>query len=194
MIIISKKYSHKISEEYIRSLLEEILKKTPFKKGKNKSLYLKDNIFIKCFRYSFNLRFKGFQCYYMSNYLIKKGINVPEPIFYVKNKRVEFFGYKKVDGIEFNDFLKIKKTKNELDQAIDGIKEFIFKLFHNKIYHSDFDPTNILIDKKNNFYLIDVESIVPFLTIVKKDKMLKKLNKFLLKYFGFTIDKTELFF
>ncbi len=162
----------------------------PFKEGKKTALYEYDGLIVKVFYYHNFLQkiflLRGLKSYYISKILNKKGINIPEAKFYYSKKSVEVFVYRKIQGEEILKVLKNKAENSEI--LIEKLKNFIKELFRHGIYHSDFDPTNIIVDESGNLYLIDLENVSFILTKKRKLKMVKKINKFFSRDLNLSID------
>jgi serine/threonine protein kinase len=133
-------------------------------------------------------------------------INTPKPIGYVEFNSLflfkksfyisEFLDYDFEIRAVFND-LEFKDRKDILKQFI----EFTYKLHQKGIYHIDYSPGNILVQKDNleyKFYLIDVNRMkfIDF-DIDLRAKSISKLttniddNKFIIDYYSqiSTLDK-----
>ncbi len=169
-------------------ILNFIENNQPFKKSKKTSIYEFDDFIIKVFFYkNLLLKFfllKGLRSYIFSKILKKKGINVPDAKFYFSKKNIEIFVYKKVKGEELLKALEREKS----DILIQALIDFVKQLFNKKVYHKDFDPTNIILSEEKSLYLIDLENISLILTKKRKIKMVNKLNKFFKKNLNLSID------
>ncbi len=167
-------------------LLKRLYKIKPFKISSSTKLYELDNIIVKVFEYKspFHKFFylKGFKSYFICKILRRKNINVPFEKFYFSISNKEYFGYEKIKGEEILEKLKKEKNRENFKILIDKLKTFILMLFEKKIYHKDFDPTNIIFGTDGNLYLIDLENVSFILTKRRKIKMINKINKFLRNY------------
>ena len=187
LIIFSKSYK----EDDILKYIEKTKSIPPYRCSNNKKLYIIDNLVIKVFT-SKSFVLKGLYAFIISKILAWKRIKIPVPVFYYTCKNKEYFCYEKIEGIEVIEFLRRKNHLNLNRVFIERFKAFLKDMLSKNIYHKDFDPTNIIVDKNFNFYLIDIESIIPFsFSRKRKIKMVNELNKFFLRDFGFIIDKND---
>ncbi len=162
-----------------KEIVEKIEKQLPLKKSKNSEVYEINEFIVKVFKYKNFFHkitsLKGLRSYLIFKILKLKKINIPEFISYFSLNNSEIFIYRKIIG----EVLEKKIKKEENQDLIEKLKKFTKSLFEKGVYHKDYDPTNIIVDKNGELYLIDLENVSFFLTEKRKKKMLRKLNRLL---------------
>lgn len=119
--------------------------------------------------------------------LFKKGLPVPKPaaLKVIKNKftyTASLITCKIQNNGTLHDFIMNKKMNLDLWNSLELTLE---KFYNENVYHSDLNSKNIIIDQKNNFYLVDFDNSYFFYkkklfkkSLIRLERSLSKLNNY----------------
>ena len=114
----------------------------------NKNLYL-----------NFNNVYRSEQEFEILNRVLSLGVLVPEPVAFVYTGKHVYRAWLLTKEIPHDMTLSQYSVENE-SKIFSLIKELAFyleKLIDNKIFHVDFHPGNVLVDKQNKLHFVDFD-------------------------------------
>lgn len=118
---------------------------------------------INCIAYTFFRKSKAKRSYKHALILLEKGINTPEPIAYIEEKKGGLFNrsYYISEQLNFNhNFYDISdKSSPECEIITCAFVRFIADIHEKKVLHKDLSPGNVLydiVDGKPVFSLVDI--------------------------------------
>jgi hypothetical protein len=190
-LIINEQFENNFKKRDVENLIKLLKNKTPDfhrKKERRKIWQIEHNnynIFVKNFNYP-NLMLKKIKSYGLKNYkvakfLLKNNIKTPVPVFFYSNGNDEFFSTIAINNcIDLWEYLSTKPDVAIQKNILTQLKNLVDKFAFLNIYHSDFNIRNLILDKnKMELYILDLEAVRFNFNKRRKEKMVKKINKYL---------------
>ncbi len=117
---------------------------------------------------------------------IRAGVRVPEPIAYAYRGLVFYNAWlvtRKISNQQSLAQLSLD-APDRAEAATHALVDQVAKLIDHRIFHADFHPGNILVDNKDDIYIIDFDKAGPFQgsTELLKHRYLKRWHRAVIKH------------